>query len=394
MKQILCPKQQCTSCYACVNICPKNCITMTTDSDKQAIYPEINSSQCINCGACSRACPSLHPPEFNNPVKVFAAVCKNSDIYIKSNSGGVAFVLSKMIIENGGVVYACDYGNSLEVIFKRYDSVDELQNSQGSKYLHSHIKSAYTQINSDLNKGLNVLFIALPCQIAGLYGYLNHKKYHNLLTIDLICHGTPDYCVFKGFSEFCLKSSFTNAKRVIFRKGNSYTTQFLDAENQTIIDIPHKQNLYITHFLDGVILRENCYSCKYAQIKRVSDITLGDFWGIEKNALNTDIQYGANCVLINTHKGLEFFNRQTQLFYLTERTLQDVIKNNDQLKSPQSKNKYNNKFVKLSKNGKIIKALKHCNNKKYLFITIRKQIHKNEFVLSVLRKFNFLKDKL
>lgn len=394
MNSKLCTKEQCTGCYACFNICPEKCITMSVDDDKCALYPGIDSKKCIDCGLCSRVCPSLNSPEYHKPLKVLAAVCKDEKIYKNSSSGGVAYFISKSVIENGGIVYATDYTDELEVIFRRYTNINDLKKSQGSKYVHSHIKTTYEEIKSDLKNNFNVLFIALPCQIAGLLGFLNHKKYPNLLTVDLVCHGTPDYFVFNEYSKYVLKKNYKKAKYVKFRDGKSYVAKFIDSNNSDIADIPHRQNIYITHFLDGVIYRDNCYECKYARPERISDITLGDFWGLEENALKTDTQFGVNCVLLNTEKGNDFFYSEIDHFHTAEKKFDDVAKNNGQLTKPTEKTKYNYKFKKLLKKHNVITALIHCHYKKYLFICIRNFVRKNETIFKNLSKIKFLRDKI
>lgn len=394
MNSKLCIKEQCTGCYACLNICPEKCITMSIDRKKCALYPEIDSKKCIDCGLCSKVCPSLNSPEYHKTLNVLAAVCKDEEIYKSSSSGGVAFVISKSIIENGGIVYATDYSNNMEVIFRRYNNINDLKNSQGSKYVHSHIKTTYNDIKSDLNKNVSVLFIALPCQIAGLYGYLNNKQYPNLLTIDLVCHGTPDYFVFQEYSKYALKKNYNKAKYVKFRNGKSYTTNFIDDNKLSLLSIPHRQNIYITHFLDGVIYRNNCYECKYARPERVSDITLGDFWGLDENDLDTSTQFGVSCILLNTENGKNLFNSISDKFYTTEKNFDDVSRKNGQLKKATEKTKYNYRFQKLLKKGNVITALKYCNYKKYLFICIRKCIYKSNLLYTIFSKIKFLKDKL
>lgn len=299
---------------------------MTKDKKRQALYPEIDYNLCINCGACTKACPSLNTPQLNKPSKVLAAVSKDEEIYVNSTSGGVAFSLSKKIIEDGGVVYATSYTDNLEVVFKRYNNIDDLKKSQGSKYLHSHINNAYRQIKENPINNTTVLFIGLPCQVAGLYGFLNHKKYDNLLTIDLICHGTPDYIVFNEYSKYVLKEKYDKTEYAKFRESTSYTINYVGNNAISLTNIPLCQNIYIIHFLDGIIYRENCYNCIYARPERVSDITLGDFWGLEENALEINIQRGVNCVLLNTEKGADFFTITLMIFTQQKKVLMMLLR--------------------------------------------------------------------
>ena len=56
------------------------------------------------------------------------------------------------------------------------------------------------------------------------------------------------------------------------------------------------------------MFRPSCYNCKFANIHRPGDVTLGDFWGIEKNDPAFDDNKGVSLILINTEKGNKLFN--------------------------------------------------------------------------------------
>lgn len=66
-----------------------------------------------------------------------------------------------------------------------------------------------------------------------------------------------------------------------------------------------------THlFYKHISIRHSCGCCKYTNIKRPSDITIGDFWGWEKVVpqFNLDDK-GISLVLINTEKGRILFHK-------------------------------------------------------------------------------------
>ena len=52
----------------------------------------------------------------------------------------------------------------------------------------------------------------------------------------------------------------------------------------------------------------SCYNCKYTNFNRTGDITIGDFWGIEKNMSEFDDNKGVSLVLVNSQKGKVFFD--------------------------------------------------------------------------------------
>ena len=75
----------------------------------------------------------------------------------------------------------------------RVDSLTECNIFNGSKYVQSNIGGCFSCVEDDLKKGLQVIFSGTPCQINALNAFLvkNNCLADNLLTIDILCHGTP-----------------------------------------------------------------------------------------------------------------------------------------------------------------------------------------------------------
>ncbi|HRT82594.1 MAG TPA: Coenzyme F420 hydrogenase/dehydrogenase, beta subunit C-terminal domain, partial [Oscillospiraceae bacterium] len=186
----ICEKEECFGCFACVSVCPQTCITMEEDDAIGHIYPIIDNDRCIRCGLCQSVCPVLVKPEKRSLEKAYAAYSLDEKEHEVSSSGGVAACFSRNVISDGGVVYGCSSKMDNGISHIRVESADQLFLLQGSKYVHSHIKSTYIQAKEDLRMGKQVLFTGTPCQIAGLKSFLK-KDYENLLTVDLVCHGVP-----------------------------------------------------------------------------------------------------------------------------------------------------------------------------------------------------------
>ena len=329
--EIVVQKKDCCGCYACVNVCPKKCIEMKEDK-AGFLHPVIDRGQCIHCGKCYHVCPSIHKEElgFQNPKQAFAVWSLNADLRNASSSGGFATQVGRWMIEKKGIVYAAVIANNAEVLHKRISKTSELKSMQGSKYVHSKIGTTYTECKKDLENGTQVVFIGTGCQIAGLKRYLG-KKYQNLLTIDLICHGVPSQKMLRDSIKHLVGDS--NIETFSCRKGTRYILTAYK-ENKEYRDRLFYDR-YMRAFLDGVISRENCYKCPYAASQRVSDITIGDFWGLgELKSVQKEESKGINVVLLNTENGALLFDEIKEKFFTEERPVEEAIKGNDQLNHP------------------------------------------------------------
>lgn len=192
-------KFACCGCAACVQICPKQCISL--DEDKEGfLYPTVNRNLCIECGKCEAVCIELHSFEVHEPLKFFAAQHFDESVRAASSSGGIFTLLAEAVINDGGVVFGARFDSDWSVVHDFTETHEGLQAFRGSKYLQSRIGNTYRQAGKFLKAGRKVLFSGTPCQIAGLKRYL-HKNYENLLAVDFVCHGVPSPLVWKKYLE-------------------------------------------------------------------------------------------------------------------------------------------------------------------------------------------------
>ena len=347
MMQIYKQEKDCCACWACMNICPKNAIEMKSNQ-YGFLYPVIDHEQCINCGACKKVCAYQVSEVRNRPIQAYAAVNKSIEQLMKSASGGVFSALASKILEREGVVF----GATLEFLDGHamphhivVENVEQLPALQGSKYVQSAIGNTYKQAKEFLKNGKNVLFSGTPCQIDGLYGYLG-KDYDNLITVDVICHGVPNAQFFDDYLQN--EKAKKNAQEVCgytFRdkkKGWGMNSRLdLQYHDQMVksVHIPARLASYNTFFLDGDIYRENCYFCKYAGELRPSDLTIGDYWGIEiehpelLKKKEFQERYGISCILANTTKGVRVCESLNGI-YKEVSSFEKVSNRNKQLKHP------------------------------------------------------------
>lgn len=334
----------CCGCGACASACTHKAISLIANA-QGFVYPVIDKDKCIDCGLCRKVCgygktELLHREKQTCYGGIDCSIEKS-----QSSSGGIANVISQWIIKNGGVVYGCALENSEELLVPRHIRVQkekDLRKLQGSKYVQSDIGETYIQAKKDLKNGLLVLFTGTPCQIAGLYSYLRHS-YDNLFTIDVICHGVPSKQLFQDSVKKFEKENRGKVKSLLFRdKSNFPALNQKIIYNQKINVRYYTDSTYYTCFLRGDIYRDCCYSCPYAKQQRVGDISLGDFWGIEKtnpeeirqNGGPIDPKQGVSCVLVNSDQGELLFEKVKNNLYLFNSDIESISLNNHQLNHP------------------------------------------------------------
>lgn len=347
-------KQKCSGCSACMNICPINCITMKPD-EEGFIYPNVDESKCINCNLCISTCPfvsELMETLFAvEQPHAYALYHKNEGIREQSTSGGAFTAICETLSNNNDcVIFGAGYNDTLDVCHSYVTNILEIGKFRKSKYVQSKIGFSFLQVKELLNDGKNVLFSGTPCQIAGLKALLG-SPYKNLITVDLVCHGVPSpilFNIYKKFLEEKFKDTIVNidfrSKRnagwenskicIYFKKRKPY-----ERYSKTMDDP------FMNAFLSGLSLRPSCRPCLFAKTFRVSDFTIGDFWGIEFIKPNLDDNKGLSLVLVNTQKGKDFFKSIGEFAFTEPVNLKDAIKFNNHLKYSSEANNSRQQFM-------------------------------------------------
>lgn len=308
---------KCSGCTACFAICPKDAITMQADLEGFK-YPVIDKSKCIDCGLCCKVC-SLENMygNFGEDKTSFACSAKDENFAKQSSSGGVFAILANMYIQEQAAIYGAAFDYNWNVCHIRVDKKDELKRLYTSKYVQSDMGNTFRQVKSDLDNGKKVLFAGTPCQVAGLKTYLQ-KDYLNLLTVDFICHGVPSPLVWQRYIDELEQNLNSKITEISFRDKKDGWKNFnfkLITDNGNVFYEKHGDNIYIKGFLKDLYLRPSCYDCKFKTLKRESDITLADFWGIEKIIPDMNIDKGVSLCWPSSKKG--------------KRALADVLKQTD-----------------------------------------------------------------
>lgn len=332
----ICHSNHCTGCAACANICPRQCIKMIEDSKLGHFIPNIDQQKCIDCGLCQKTCPQNSESVYRNPLQCFAAWEKDEVSYRTSSSGGAASAFSRKILQEGGVVYGCAVQQGA---VKHIRVVEEknLALLKGSKYVQSFIgERLLIQVKKDLQKGLNVLFIGTPCQIDGVQSFLKKKHYQNLYLVDIVCHGVPSSYLFFSYLQKIIGKN-TEIENISFRDNASYVLSVYGKNQEIIYSRKMQQDLFYVGFMRRLLFRDSCYRCRYAQKKRISDITLGDFWGIGSLNMFEKPKNGLSLILVNTEQGRTLLNKSLENFYIEERNVDEAIAGNKQLCFPSRK---------------------------------------------------------
>ena len=311
------PVAKCSSCGACANVCARGAINMQLD--KEGFYrPVINESLCSKCGACERTCPWLmnvsNPNENTESPKTIAAYAKDEQVRMASSSGGVFSVLAERVLDVGGVVVGV-----AQVAPTRFEHIiveekEDLSKLRGSKYVQANAGMIYKRVRALLFDGRKVLFSGTPCQVAALYAVLGKKRFENLWTVDIVCHGTPSVKVFEKYIRELENKCDASALYSHFRdksegwRSFSLKTMLVSSSGKACI---HSKNLnddfFLKIFLRNICLNKSCSDCHYGKIPRIADITLGDYWNIENVHPEMDDDKGTSVVLLNSTHGEKLF---------------------------------------------------------------------------------------
>lgn len=307
----LCPISACSGCAACANRCPKDAICMAPDANG-FLRPAIDATRCIDCGLCRKACPVLTPPVFSPRADTpFAAWAKDAAIRSASSSGGLFSVFANQVVKNGGAANGVRFDADFTLRHRIVESVDEIAKVRGSKYVQASVGDIYREVERILKSGRRFLFTSTPCQVAGLLAYLG-KPYDNLVTCDFVCHGVPSPRAFKDYLRCVMaQRGIDSAVDYGFRTCDGWGfAPHIITQSGVCVKLRPQTDAYFQDFMAGRGYRESCYQCLYARSKRVSDLTIGDFWGVPLSfQAQRHTEKGCSLLLVNTDKGKKFVEK-------------------------------------------------------------------------------------
>lgn len=388
----ICSYNKCTGCFACANVCNKGCITLKEDKYGE-IHPVVDEQNCVRCGLCKKVCPNNLELDFNYPRHCYASWIDDDDKRKICASGGIGTIMSEFVIRHKrGVVFGTAYDSTFTPIATFTEKIEVLEKFKGSKYTQSIVgNSTFKSIKEFLEQGRFVIYVATPCQIAGLKSYLR-KDYEDLITVDLICHGVSPTKYFKDELAYICKQHqipLEDVSDVRFRGNDKNNFKFSIWKQKTdgifncLYSASYRKNYYLAGFLQGVSLRENCYSCNYARPERISDITIGDFIWLGKTIPYQGKTRNVSSVTINTLKGETFYKEvsavMTELRNV-ERDYTERLAYKPSLCTPSERHTGNLKFRKLYLQKGYVRA-------------IRKTLYFNLFISRFKYLFRYARNK-
>lgn len=343
-------KENCCGCGVCMNACPRDAIVMEED-EVGNVFPRVIEEKCIVCGMCINVCGYKRKIEEHEPMEVFVASAMDEEILKTSSSGGVFFNLAQETIVKGGKVFGCAL-NDMYPEHIGIEKKEDIYKLQGSKYVQSDCKFVFREVKKELKQNRFVLFTGTPCQVSSLKKYLEGMDCSRLTTVDIVCHGVPNRKMFQEYIKVLENRWNVKLEGYLFRDkiygwGLVPRVYYLGKDgNMKFKNVNEINASFYSMFLDGIIYRENCYSCPYAKRERVADITIGDYWGIEKehpeylkeNGGRIDSQKGVSVVLVNTPKGRKMCEEISDRVILLKSTYIKASSGNGQLKKPCEKN--------------------------------------------------------
>lgn len=240
-------------------------------------------------------------------TKVYGARLKNREVLLASSSGGAFTALSDVFLDRGNAVVCSAYNfNTHQQEFNLITTKKERDLARGSKYVQSIIGDVFKTTEKWLkeNEGRKVLFVGMGCQAAGFKSYAEAKGFsERVAVVDIICHGSSSPKILRDYAEMIEKNGKIEALEFKDkRNGWRRPTAFATINGREI-----SLNSYVKIFYNKMALRPSCHKCPYATIKRKVDITIGDFWHIEKKSPEHYDNLGTSLILVHTDVGEKLF---------------------------------------------------------------------------------------
>ncbi len=309
-------KVDCCGCNVCGDVCVHGAISFKTDIEG-FWYPIVDKEKCTNCHLCEQVCPLINIKEIRNdykPPKCYAAMHKNFEVRFDSTSGGLFSAFAEKIYREGGYVGGAVWdvqGGVWNIKHFISNEKRDLPKLRSSKYGQSDATGIYLKIRDLLKKGEKVLICSTPCQIAALKSFLR-RDYENLYTVDFICRGVNSPKIWHKRDADYEKEY---GSKIVYKKEKNkelgwknLTYKILFEDGQVRYETRNISLATRGYLKTNVFSRPSCYECKFKGEQRESDITLADFWGIERVDKSMDDNLGTSLVLIHSQKGLDLFD--------------------------------------------------------------------------------------
>lgn len=326
--------EYCTGCAACASVCPKGCVAMMPD-ENGFLFPVVDTKTCVSCGLCERTCPIVSLRQLPETVpQAYAARSRNDALRLESSSGGIFTELARAVIKDGGAVFGAAYNEQFEVMHICAENEADLAKLRGAKYAQSDLRGVFADVERRLDGGQWVLFSGTPCQVAGLKAFLS-IDYVNLLAVDFVCHSAPAPMAWREYVKYRADQDNSGELPAAINL-RSKTTGWTNYQYSNLFTYPNghvhsaknSESLFMKLFVGGYINRDSCANCPFKGYRRVSDLTIGDFWGIWDIAPEMDDNKGTSVVLAQSQQGATLLEQISNQLILKPVTLEEASRQN------------------------------------------------------------------
>ena len=326
MTNLVFDKNKCCGCSHCMHICPVGAITMVEDNEGFK-YPNIDNEKCIHCNKCKNLCQfnknKDYSQQFDTPL-VYAVKHKDGDVVANSRSGGIFTALSDYVLNLKGAVYGCVLTDDMQVVHIRATNQDDRNKMRGSKYVEGNILAIYEQVKNDVASGKHVLISGTSCQVDALRNYLKSLDCSKVIFMDILCQQVTSYKIWKDYIAYLEKKHKGVVTNFNFRDKQRFGWDGAH-ESFDINSYKYYSNAYASIYYSCWFSRPACYTCPYKTINHPADITIGDFWGIEKAAPEFNDNKGVSLVLVNNDKGKLVFDKISSTINFEQTTIDKAM---------------------------------------------------------------------
>jgi coenzyme F420-reducing hydrogenase beta subunit len=362
MTDIISDMKLCTGCAACVQACSQDALTMK-ENHEGFLYPEISELKCTDCGLCRKICPvnavlnqeiPQNAKNISENIKVYACYSRDDNIREKSSSGGVFSLLAESVLSQNGVVFGAEFDGNFRVRHGFTEKMDGIDALRRSKYVQSDMGDIYGKAKSFLKDGRKVLFCGTPCQVAGLKAFLA-REYQNLLTCDFVCTGVPSPRIWDMYLDYMIDKYNSGIAEISFRDKSAgwrdYNMQIIFKNGSKYIHKAKTETFFIG-FGKNIFNRSSCFHCMFRIQNTKADITLADFWGIDKldDKVFTDNK-GVSLTVVHTQAGKAVLSTIMEKMCIREQSFDVALAGNPRLASSFTEPKIREKFFNDLKSG-------------------------------------------